>query len=406
MATSSPTVAIVGGGLGGLAAAIALRQVNINAHVYERTPDLRGTAGTGLTLWPNGLSALSAIDPELTPLILKAGAATTSIEVTTADGLTRLPNPTGDPRRFTTEYGYPMVNIHWGRLQRVLASRLPADCLHFDSHFDSMAVSDDGRVTVQFHTGSGAPKAPVIADVIVGADGIHSSVRSLLVGDGSPRDAGRTIWRSIIPFPADAGLLERAGCTMSAGAGKVGFLTDLGDAGLYWSAFATDEALAISDVDRQSTADVREYLLAEFADVHRVAECIRRTPTETILERRVADRAPLVDAAGRAAIPWSALPATLLGDAFHAMIPSLGQGANASFEGAYRLAVALAAARHGALEPALRSYEVAQMERVHWIVERSAAQGKTVYEDRQEFMRAQQEAQDDMWGVKFAPLRP
>ena len=53
---------------------------------------------------------------------------------------------------------------------------------------------------------------------------------------------------------------------------------------------------------------------------------------------------------------------------------------------------------------ALRAYEVAQMERVHWIVERSAAQGRTVYEDRDEFMRKQQEAQDDMWGIKFEPL--
>eukprot|EP00965_Chrysotila_dentata_P022481 744387-Pleurochrysis_carterae.AAC.1 len=57
--------AIVGGGLAGLAAAIALRTVGVDAHVYERTTELRGTAGTGLTLWPNGLSALSAIDSTL-----------------------------------------------------------------------------------------------------------------------------------------------------------------------------------------------------------------------------------------------------------------------------------------------------------------------------------------------------
>ena len=53
---------------------------------------------------------------------------------------------------------------------------------------------------------------------------------------------------------------------------------------------------------------------------------------------------------------------------------------------------------------ALRAYETAQMERAHWIVERSAQQGKTVYEDRDEFMRKQQEAQDSMWGIKFDPL--
>ena len=87
------------------------------------------------------------------------------------------------------------------------------------------------------------------------------------------------------------------------------------------------------------------------------------------------------------------------------MIPSLGQGANSSFEGAYRLAAALRGATSAEeLIEALRSYEVAQMERVHWIVERSAQQGKVVYEDREEFMRAQGEAQDSMWGIKFDSL--
>ena len=148
-------------------------------------------------------------------------------------------------------------------------------------------------------------------------------------------------------------------------------------------------------------------MCTQFSDVYKLKQCIERTPTETILERRVADRAPLVDEDGHAAIPWAAeeLPATLLGDAFHAMIPSLGQGANSSFEGAYRLAAALrGATTPDAVCAALRAYEVNQMERAHWIVERSAAQGKTVYEDRDEFMRKQQEAQDTMWGIKFDPL--
>ena len=82
------------------------------------------------------------------------------------------------------------------------------------------------------------------------------------------------------------------------------------------------------------------------------------------------------------------------------MIPSLGQGANSSFEGAYRLAAALRGAKTDEeVCAALRAYEVAQMERVHWIVERSAQQGKTVYEDRDEFMRKHQAAQDDMGAV-------
>jgi len=409
-ATTKPLkAAIIGGGLGGLTAAIALRKVGIDAHVYERRSEIKGTVGTGLTMWPNGLSALEAIDPGLAPLIVKAGASTKLIEVTTADGQTKLPNPTGDPTRFPAMYGQPMLNIHWARLQQCLASRLPAECLHLDCSFAGLesASGGGGGVTLEFARASGEALDPVTADFAVGADGINSVVRGLLVDDGPPRDAGRTIWRSIIPFEdVDEELLLRGGCSMSAGAGKVGFLTDLGAAGLYWSAFATDEALAASGVNRDATDDIQHYLLEEFGGVYKVALAIKSTPPSMILERRVADRVPLVDDDGRAAIPWRGLPVTLLGDAFHAMIPSLGQGANSSFEGAYRLAAALAGASEGGMgvEEALRAYESAQMERVHWIVERSAAQGKMVYEDRDEFMRKQQEAQDEMWGVTFEPL--
>lgn len=246
-AVASLKAAIIGGGLGGLTCCNALRKIGIDAQVYERAQTLSPQAGTGLTLWPNGLSALQAIDDGLIPRIKEVGGATTTIEVTSPDGLTKLPNPTGDPTRFPKVYGQPMFNVRWSKLQRVLASRLPDGCIHLDCGLTHVAPKAGGGVTATFEhahaaaddgDGSTAAAEPLVADFdfVVGADGINSALRRQLVDDGAPRDAGRTIWRSIIEY--DAALLPEGGCSMSAGAGLVGFLTQLGEGELYWCVHA------------------------------------------------------------------------------------------------------------------------------------------------------------------------
>ena len=200
---ASLKAAIIGGGLGGLTCCNALRKIGIDAQVYERAQTLSPQAGTGLTLWPNGLSALQAIDDGLIPRIKQVGGATTTIEVTSPDGLTKLPNPTGDPTRFPKVYGQPMFNVRWSKLQRVLASRLPDGCIHLDCGLTHVAPKAGGGVTATFEhaaaddgDGSTAAAEPLVADFdfVVGADGINSALRRQLVDDGAPRDAGRTIW--------------------------------------------------------------------------------------------------------------------------------------------------------------------------------------------------------------------
>ncbi|EOD32399.1 hypothetical protein EMIHUDRAFT_468023 [Emiliania huxleyi CCMP1516] len=273
---------VIGGGLGGLACCNALRKVGIEAEVFERAPKLSPQAGTGLTLWPNGLSALEAIDPGLSAHVLRAGSTTQHIEVTSADGLTKLPNPTGDPRRFPSTYGHPMANVRWSKLQKVLAARLPEGIIHLDRQLTKVEPAGGG-VTAHFERSEGGAESAHF-DLLVGADGINSALRQQLVGDGAPRDAGRTIWRSIIPY--EERLLQAGSCSMSAGAGKVGFLTHLSEGELYWSAFATDEAIAKSGLVRGDFSSVKEYLVAQFSDVYKLLPVLERTPEEAILERR------------------------------------------------------------------------------------------------------------------------
>lgn len=355
-------VGIIGGGLGGLSLGVGLRRVGCDVTVYDRCEEYG--LGTGLTLWPNGLEALDAIDSELYQRILGVGTPIDFVEVTDVSGEKSLPNPTGNPLEFERIYGRRMRNVRWSVLRKVLRERY--------DELGGIFVVKEVDSMVEGH------------DCVVGAEGINSPTRQKLVGD-SPRDAGRTIWRGVIS--RDDKFPERV-CSMSAGEGKVGFVTDIGQGLVYWSAFATDESLS----ERVGDGSKKAYLRKEFGHVNKLLPMIEATPEEDILERRVRDRVPLKS------IPWKG-SVTLLGDSFHAMIPSLGQGANSAFEGAYRLAYSLATIPN--VEDALRQYELAQIERVGWIVESSARQGENVYKDKDEFVEAQKKAQQDLWGIKF-----
>ena len=98
---------------------------------------------------------------------------------------------------------------------------------------DRALAAVDGT-TLSLTDGAGAHHTAGGYDVVVGADGLRSNLRAQLVDDGDPRDAGRTIWRAVIPFtPALRRVLSENACSMSAGSGKVGFLTDIGDDLLY-----------------------------------------------------------------------------------------------------------------------------------------------------------------------------
>lgn len=174
---------------------------------------------------------MRAIDADLGDALQKIGAPTEHIEVTDASGRNPLPNPTGDPRRFPEQYGHAMRNVRWSTLRAALAERFVA--LGGEIECDRALAAVDGT-TLSLTDGAGARHTAGGYDVVVGADGLRSNLRAQLVDDGDPRDAGRTIWRAVIPFtPALRRVLSENACSMSAGSGKVGFLTDIGDDLLY-----------------------------------------------------------------------------------------------------------------------------------------------------------------------------
>lgn len=348
-------IAIIGAGIGGLSTAIALRKQGIDAQVYDKARSLRAV-GAGLSLFPNGLNSLNAIKPGIVESLKLAASQTNIVNVKKSTGETIARN------RLTLleRYGQPMLQIRWSRLQQILASALPPDVIHLNWRCIGFEQNNNG-VEAWFDG-----KNPVQADLLIGADGINSVVRQELIGDSPPRYAGRLSWRTVIEYSHEL-LSPNEVTIMTSADGKIFTLIDVGDGHIFWSAGAlsTDDSIA------QEAAVVKSRVLEKFAGwAEPVQAIVEQTDAEDIVERPICDRPPLLN--------WSKGRITLLGDAAHPMVPSLGQGGNTAFEDAWELSQWLSHAP--SIEVALAGYENSRIQRTQVIQARSAFQGARSYD--------------------------
>lgn len=197
------SAAVVGGGIGGLAAAIALRRTGWDVTVYEREPGF-SEVGAGISLWPNGLRALERLG--VLPEVLQRGEVEVAGGAKDRNGrwLTRVTSAELERR-----LGYPLVMVHRVDLLAALIAALPGEALR-----PGVLVTE-----------------PPKADVVVAADGLRSTIRARLWPDRRPRYAGHTAWRMVtrpVPSPGEGAVVwgrgERFGsrrcpagaCTASA----------------------------------------------------------------------------------------------------------------------------------------------------------------------------------------------
>ena len=221
---SNLSAVIVGGGIGGLAAAVALRRIGVDAHVYERASAMRGNAGTGIAIWPNGIKALRFLGDDVASEVASRGCEITGMRMGMIDEPSaRSGEPSSDdggiggalkkaatrlvggafPAIIRAQHGAGLICIRWAEAQAALASFLPAHCVHLDASLDGIELVEyaDGTAKARctFVKRDGTPHSdPVTADFVVGADGINSAVRAALIDDGAPRDNGRVIWRGVV----------------------------------------------------------------------------------------------------------------------------------------------------------------------------------------------------------------
>ena len=320
---------VVGAGIGGLAAAAALRRTDWEVTVLERTAELR-PLGAGLSIWPNGVAALRS---------LGAGEVADSPRVPRSDGALRRadgrPLAGFDPAEIERRFGAPLAGVHRGDLQdALLAAAGPPPRTGA-----GVAEVGSGRVRL----GSGEE---IAAELIVGADGLHSTVREWTIGPEEPVDSGIVAWRGVAPSEDDvpAGEWWGAGC--------VAGLLPLAGARTYWYVAYRGEEDDAAELERR---------LAQFGAPVRAT--VAGTAGEDRLSHRLFDRAP--------AERWSRGPVTLLGDAAHPMLPFLGQGACSALEDAVALATALEASSN--VEDGIAAYEAARQPRTERLVKGSRA---------------------------------
>lgn len=334
---------VIGGGIGGLATAIALQQIGFTVELFERVVTLR-EVGAGLSLWANAIKALAYLS--LGDAVRALALPETAGGIRTAQGALLMQTANA---QLQTKFGELSVMVHRAELHDLLRTalgqplRLGMACV---------AVTTDAQgVAVRFDNGE-----EVRGDLVVGADGLHSQVRAGLHGQQPPTYAGYTAWRGVVTF--DHTRLQ-IGESWGRGA-RFGQIPMQGGR-VYW--FATHTTAA----GQQSPDGEKAELLRRFGEWHApIRALIEATPDAAILRNDILDRPPLKS--------WGHGRVTLLGDAAHPMTPNLGQGACQALEDAVVLAKQLQATAD--IERALRAYEALRIPRTTRIVQQSRQVGQ------------------------------
>lgn len=348
-------VAIIGGGIGGLTAACALLRAGAEVSVYEAAGELR-EIGAGVALHANAMRVLRFVGVEDA---VRKIAGRTDYAVT-RDGITgRVISRTSRAQQ-TAHLGIEPATVHRADLLDVLAAALPAGTVSLGRRCVAVE-SGESAAAARFADGSAAE-----ADIVIGADGIHSMVRTTLFGPDAPRFTGKICYRSVIPAAA-----VPSGVLADVAADNGQWLGPHGTVVLY--PLRGEELINV----------VAHYDDDSYRHESWVTEC----PGAEVVERyagwnksllRLFEAGPawykwaLYD---RDPIPaWTSGRVSLLGDAAHPMLPYLGQGACQALEDGAVLANAVAASP-GDPVAALAAYERVRRPRASQVVLTARARG-------------------------------
>ena len=343
---ASLDIAIAGGGIGGMAAAIALLRQGHRVTVYEQASGW-GRVGADVNLTPNVVKALDGLGGQVGAQIRLEGAQPTfriSRDWDTGLETSRL----GMGQTAEQQYGAPQVTIHRADLLAALAAEVPERQILLGRRLKALE-QDDAGVWMQFEDGGSAHH-----EVLIGADGIHSRVRSALFGEESPRFTGVVSYRSVVPSERVKDVPEIGAFTKWWGPNPQSQIVTFPlNQGRETFVFATTGQDSWTEESWTREGDVQE-LREVYRDFHPDARKLLDA-CDSVLKSALYEREPLAQ--------WGRGRVTLLGDACHPMLPFMAQGAGMAIEDAVVLSRALAGVDLPGVPQALQVYEQARRER-------------------------------------------
>ncbi|MFG3494208.1 FAD-dependent monooxygenase [Streptomyces sp. NPDC047928] len=371
-------VAVVGAGIAGLTAAAALNRAGVRTRVFEQTGHL-GEVGAGIQLSPNATGLLHRLG--LGDSLASVAVRLEAIEMRrwdTDEVLMR--TELGDACE--EMYGAPYLSVHRADLHRLLLDRVPDDTVTLGARCTGVEERGD-EVVLRFADGT-----TETADVVVGADGIHSAVRETLVAD-EPRYSGQTVYRGLVPADRLGHLLTEPRVMIRLGPGRHCVCYPI-SGGKQISFVATAPADEWRTESWTEPASTRELVAAYDGWTEDVRELLGAA--DSVTRWALHDR----DTVGR----WSTDRITIAGDAAHPMLPFGAQGANQGIEDAVALAACLRTATADTVPEALVRYEAARRPRteaVHRTI-RENARNHHVADGAEQ--RDRDRSMNERWGLR------
>ncbi len=345
------SVLIIGGGIGGLATAVALSRVGITAQVFERAPEIR-EVGAAVSIWSNAVKALRRLGLE--ERLLALGSVILKHHFLTPAGQLL---STTDIDEISRACGAASAIVHRGDLQRLLLEALDADQVNTSKECVGVAQDEDG-VTVRFGDGTDVRGA-----IAVGADGINSAVAASMFGDANLRFAGYHCYRAMATTPE---VPSHEAISILLPGVQFGLFPDVRPQESYWF-------LCCKRSPAPTAAITNHDFSAQFRSIaprlrEDLGNMISRTDPGSVIFDEVFDRPRRRN--------WGRGRVTLLGDAAHPTTPTFGQGACMALEDAVVLAHSVQRERE--LVAGLRRYEERRRSRTAMITRLSWRYGKSM----------------------------